>query len=549
MVPGATTVAAAQFAPVHGDVAANLALIQGLLERAAGRGAGLVVFPELATTGYAWASAAEVGPLAEQVPGPLTRWLAERCRQYGCHAVVGLVERAGRPLYNTAVLVGPQGLVGRYRKTRLWSWDTLWATAGEQPPGVWPTPAGRVGILICADLDDPEGTTWLTRAGADLVAVPTCWSGEPAPSPVWRARAHDGAVPFAVANVSGTELGVTFAGGSCVIGLDGGLLDRVTDPQGVAVAAVAAIGAAAGDRRPQRAAGVLSAQSAAFEALDRNPQVFAPSSGLPGMSARTRPPAPVTVAVVQGSADGGAETSLAALADLLAAAGGQRDRPALAVLPALVTPDLAGDPGLLARLAWACRSGRPTEFVLSVLDGRSGHTTVLLAADGAVVTSVTVSPAGLRAGDAAPLRPVPRAWGTVGLLTAAELLRPEPARCLAINGCDLLAASGRLAGPPAETVSASGEPPFDLWRVRAGENNCYLAVANATLPDGNGGRSGLYGPDYYDQQAARVTLGRTEQRAALLGLTFDLAATAGQLVAGKPLLAQRRPGLYTANRG
>lgn len=181
---------------------------------------------------------------------------------------------------------------------------------------------------------------------------------------------------------------------------------------------------------------------------------------------------------------------------------------------------------------------------MSVLDERSGQTTVLLASSGVVVTSVTVSPGGVRTGDGAPLRPVLRAWGSVGLLTIGELLRPEPTRCLAINGSDLIAATGRLADPPVETAAIGGVPPLDLWRVRAGENNCYLAVANATLPDGSGGRSALHGPAYYDQHAARVILSSIEERAASLALTLDPTTPAGRLVADKPLLAQRRPELY-----
>jgi len=543
---GNAIVAAAQFAPVHGDVAANLALIGRLLERGAAGGADLVVLPELATTGYAWASADEAGRLAEPVPGPATAWLTERCAEYGCYAVLGLVERAGRPLYNTAVLVGPDGLVGRYRKAKLWSWDTFWATAGDQPPAVWPLPLGRVGVLICADLDYPEGASWLSRAGADVIAVPTCWSDEPTPSPVWRARAHDSAAAVAVANVSGTEWGVTFSAGSCVIGEDGRLLSRAADGQDLAIASVDL--SAGRRRRAARAARALTAESDAFEALDRNAQLFA-SSRLPGMAGRLRPAAPVRTAVVQGSADGDAEAALTSLTEQLGPPGPPgtpEERPALAVLPALLAPDLAADPGLLSRLARGCARYAPTEFVFSVLDERSGRTTVLLASAGAVVTSVTVSPDGARTGHGAPLRPVLRSWGTVGLLTVAELLRPEPMRCLAINGSDIIAAAGRTAGPPVEAVRTDGVPAFDLWRVRAGENNCYLAVANATLPDGRGGGSALHGPDYYDQRAVRVTLDRAEERAASLALTLDLADPAGRLVADKPLLGQRRPELYAA---
>ena len=554
------TVAAAQFAPVHGDVRANLDVIGSLLELGSARGADLVVFPELATTGYAWASADKVAPFAEPVPGPVTDWLTARCREYGCHVVLGLAERGGplavpgsraadttpsaarRPLYNTAVLVGPDGLIGRYRKTKLWSWDTLWATAGDQPPPVWPTPVGNVGMLICADMDYPEGTSWLARSGADIVAAPTCWSEEPAPSPVWRARAHDGGVPFAVANVSGTEWGTTFAAGSCVIGETGGLLDHVGDGDGEGLA-VAAVDLAAGRRRRrERATRAPDAMSAAYEALDRNAQLF-PSVQVPRPGGRSRS---AGIVVVQGPAGGDAEADLASLTTLLAG-----ERPTLVVLPTLIAPDLAADPGLLARLALACHRYPPAEFVLSVLDERTGHTSVLLAADGAIVTSFQVSPGGVRTGEGAPLRPVVRPWGSVGLLAAAELLRPEPGRCLAINGSDLIAATGRLPDPPAEAASGGTAavrgtvPPFNLWRVRAGENNCYLAVANATFPGGRGGRSALQGPDYYDHRAARVTLNSTDERAVALRITLDPATSAGRLAVDKPLLAQRRPDLYT----
>jgi predicted amidohydrolase len=550
-----TTVAAGQLAPVHGDVQANLATIRALLERAVAGGAGLVVFPELGTTGYAWASAGEVGPLAETVPGPTTDWLTGLCRDLGCHVVVGLVERDGRRLYNSAVLVGPDGLAGRYRKAHLWSWDTCWASAGEQPPGSWETPAGRVGILICADLDYPEAAAWLARAGTDVIAVPTCWSEEPTPSPVWRTRAHDSGTPLVVANVSGEEWGVTFSAGSCVLGGDGRVLSRAAGAEGLAVAAV---DLAAGQRhRAARAARLLPADSAAFEALDRNAQLFPVSqllspSQTPGIIAVSRPSAPVPVAVVQGGADGDAEEAMEKLAGLLAAPGTPSSaaapggRPALAVLPEFSAADLAADPGLPGRLAAACGRHGPTEFVLSVRDERSGQATVLLSADGAVVTSVTVGPDGTRSGPAAALRPVPRPWGTLGLLTAAELLRPEPARCLAVNGADVIAAAGRLADPPVETVPVDGNPRLSLWRVRAGENNCYLAVANATRPDGRGGGSALHGPGYYDLDAPAVALDQVEERAASLGFTLGPATADGLLVTDKPQLAQRRPELYSA---
>ena len=557
--------AAAQFAPAHGDVPANLGHIGRLLRQATARGADLVVFPELATTGYYWPSAEAISPYAETVPGPTTRWLARQCRELGCHVVCGLAERGGAPagprrrrrtpdamseaetaptarrqLFNTAVLVGPGGLVGRYRKTKLWSWDTLWATAGTRAPTAWPTPLGRIGALICADLDYPEGTSWLAATNADLIAVPTCWSDEPTPSPVWRTRARDNRLPFVVANVSGTEQAVTFSAGSCVIDANGRVLDCSHESDAVALATIDL--AAGRRRRRQRTAELAWAASGACEALDRNAQLY-PSARLPG--ARPPPASSVRVAIVQGPTDADAGQDLASLGHMLARLEPGGVPPVLAVLPTLVTPDLAGDRDLLPRLALACRDYGPAEVVLSVLDRRTGRTSVVLAAAGTIVTSYQVGRDGLRSGDDAPLRPVIRPWGTVGLLAATELLRPEPARCLAINGSDLIAATGRLARPPVEVAPghAPEVPPLDLWRVRAGENNCYLAVANATRP-GGGGMSAIHGPDHYDHAAMRVVLTASGPGSASLALTLDPATPSGRLVAGKPLLAQRRPELY-----
>jgi predicted amidohydrolase len=567
--PRHLTVAAAQFPPVHGDVPANLSRIGRLLHRAAGQGADLVVFPELATTGYYWPSAEAIAPYAETVPGPSTRWLARQCRELGCHVICGLAERGGgarrpprspaapgagghlaagpaprRQLFNTAVLVGPDGLAGRYRKASLWSWDTLWATAGARPPTAWPTPLGRIGALICADLDYPEGTSWLAAAGADLVAVPTCWSEEPTPSPVWRSRAGDNGLPFVVANVSGAEQGAAFSGGSCVIDSGGRVLDWAQHSEALAIATVDL--SAGRERRRRRGAELAWAASDACEALDRNAQLFPPGR-LP--RARPRPAVPVPVAIVQATAGADARQDLASLGRQLASARPAGPPPALAVLPTLITPDLEGDSGLLPRLALACRDCGPADVVLSVLDARTGRTVVALAAAGAIVTCYQVDPDGLRSGDGAPLRPVARPWGALGLLTATELLRPEPARCLAINGADLIAATGRLARPPVEVAGphAPALPPRDLWRVRAGENNCYLAVANATLP-GGGGMSAIHGPDHYDHRAARVVLAASRPASASLALALDPATPSGRLVAEKPLLAQRRPELYARPR-
>src|SRR4029453_13246243 len=79
----------------------------------------LLVLPERAIPGYMFDSLEEAMPFAEEIPGPTTEALEKACRRPGGHVVCGLLERDGDLLYNAAVLVGPDGLIGSYRKTHL----------------------------------------------------------------------------------------------------------------------------------------------------------------------------------------------------------------------------------------------------------------------------------------------------------------------------------------------------------------------------------------------------------------------------------------------
>src|SRR5919198_2639789 len=110
-------VAVAQLEPQLGEKKRNLETCLARLEEAAAVGAELLVLPECAIPGYMFDSAEEALPYAEEIPGPSTQTLAGACRRLGAHVVCGLLERDGDALYNAAVLVGPDGLVGRYRKT------------------------------------------------------------------------------------------------------------------------------------------------------------------------------------------------------------------------------------------------------------------------------------------------------------------------------------------------------------------------------------------------------------------------------------------------
>ena len=112
-------VAVAQIEPALGDRERNLGVCLGRLEEAAAAGAALLVLPECSIPGYVFESAEEALPLAEEIPGPSTEALAAACARLGMHVVCGLLEPDGADLFNAAVLVGPDGLIGSYRKTHL----------------------------------------------------------------------------------------------------------------------------------------------------------------------------------------------------------------------------------------------------------------------------------------------------------------------------------------------------------------------------------------------------------------------------------------------
>ena len=112
-------IAAVQMDPKITKNRDNLEKILAQTEVAAGNGADLIVFPECALTGYVFASREEAIPFMEAIPGPSTDKLAVCCQKLGVHVVFGLLEIEADKCFNAAVLVGPSGLVGKYRKNHL----------------------------------------------------------------------------------------------------------------------------------------------------------------------------------------------------------------------------------------------------------------------------------------------------------------------------------------------------------------------------------------------------------------------------------------------
>ncbi len=178
------TVAAVNFGCIVGDKAANLAKIEANLREAAAQGVDIVAFPEEALVGCGGCDVCRTeaahcdyhDALAETVPGPSTERIAALAKELDLYVAFGMIERDAHDpsvLYNAAAMVGPEGILGTYRKVHLGSLP--WVTEGVTfEPGtslpVFETRFGPVGILICYDFwFNPELTRLLALKGARIV--------------------------------------------------------------------------------------------------------------------------------------------------------------------------------------------------------------------------------------------------------------------------------------------------------------------------------------------------------------------------------------------
>ncbi len=219
-------VAVVQMDPKLGELDENRARILEFFARAAGEGARLIVFPECAVSGYGFDDLETAREAAEAIPGPTTAALKGLCEETSAYAIVGLLERTrdDERVYNSAVLIGPEGVVGVYRKAHLPLLGVDRFTApGDTGFRVWETPLGRIGMSICYDLRFPEAIRALALEGADVVALPTNWpnGSQNAPRFVTRTRALENRVFLLACNRCGEESGFWFFGHS-----------QITDPRG-----------------------------------------------------------------------------------------------------------------------------------------------------------------------------------------------------------------------------------------------------------------------------------------------------------------------------
>jgi predicted amidohydrolase len=223
-----------QFKPEFGNVDANIEKIKKLLSS---KKFDLLVLPELANSGYLFASAGELDALAEEIPkGKYCSALLSISREKNAYIVSGICEKSGGNFYNSAVLVFPSGEIKTYRKLQLFSEEKIWFKPGDLPLAVYeirgPFGIVKIGLMVCFDWIFPEITRTLALKGAQIICHPSNLVMQYCQTAMF-ARALENHVFTITANRIGKDINggkeLAFTGGSVIVDPKGNYLYRGTD--------------------------------------------------------------------------------------------------------------------------------------------------------------------------------------------------------------------------------------------------------------------------------------------------------------------------------
>lgn len=552
--------AAIQYEPALGGIEKNVVGLLRLVEEAATHGARLIVLPEIATTGYCWESREEIAPYVEPVPGPTTDRFQQLATRYSCYIALSLaeVDPATGVYYNCMALIGPEGLVGTYRKIHSYVSEPRWARDGDLGMPVWDTPLGRLAGLICMDAMYFEAARVPALLGADVLLFPTNWLDEKSPSSWWMARAFENGVYFIASNRYGLERGVQFSGGSCIIDPGGSIQAYLDNGEGIVYGEIdlsrcrdkswgptgrEPVGDRFADRQPGE-----------YMTLVHNTYLWEPLQyhslyGLGELPAGQLSCAAVIQVHLEALGTPGARSHSETIRILRVMIEGLMTehapaRPDVLVLPELVLPGPFVDLATGLRHPGAIEVPGPetdalvalaAEFQMSLVIGvaervENGVDAVLKKGTPPTYynTILLIDPEGIYGKyRKIHLTRDDRVWATpgnlgfpafdtpvgrIGLATGYDVLFPETLRVLAGKGADLVCVPALLNFPDPIGLAPSSIPfsqpyapqeydptHFLIWRVRAAEHHVYLAVANwIGSRDGlsANGYSGLFSPTY-----------------------------------------------------
>jgi predicted amidohydrolase len=229
-------IACCQFSPSYRDTARNLDQIKSMVHAA---DADILVFPELALTGYFFRTQSEIAELGQPIDGPLASSISELARTEGKAIITGFLESANGVFYNSSLAFDNTGeLAGHYRKVHRFYYETQIFARGDLGFPVFDllTRSGlvKLGMMVCYDWRFPEAARSLALGGAELIAVPSnIVSTTGMLHTVFQTRAFENKVAIAFANRTGTETNgdeaLRFTGESAIVNYTGKVLARASE--------------------------------------------------------------------------------------------------------------------------------------------------------------------------------------------------------------------------------------------------------------------------------------------------------------------------------
>ena len=226
-------IAIIQFAPTFGDLYATIESLKPLLEKV--KDADLVILPELANSGYNFESMEQAVELSESVEeSTFLQFLEYACHAFKFTVATGFSERDGEDLYNSAIMIGENGVIGKYRKLHLFMNEKKFFEPGNLGLPLFELAGVKIGMLVCFDWMFPEVWRKLALKGADLIVHPSNLVLPYAQS-VIPSYALVNRMYIATANRIGTERELSFTGQSLIVNPKGETLARAEQSEEILI--------------------------------------------------------------------------------------------------------------------------------------------------------------------------------------------------------------------------------------------------------------------------------------------------------------------------
>ena len=561
--------AAIQYEPTQFKKEYNISSLLKFCEEAAKTGSKLIVTPEMGTTGYCFLDREEIKPLVESIPGPTTDKFYEISKRYDCYIVIGFpeVDKETNLYYNSAVLIGPEGIIGKHRKSHSYIAEPKWSAPGQEHL-VYNTKIGKIAILICMDIHFIETARLVALQDADIIIHISNWLSERTPGPYWISRAFENSAYLIEGNRWGLERTVQFSGGSCIINPDGSIASVIDSGDGICYAEIdiewarnrEVLGQKVfNDRRPEM-----------YMNLPTDPYLWNPIDffGLYGLNPLPKgKKSKITVAQINSTNEIG--DNLNKIINL--SVNAKKEGSELIVFPELaLTGHLSGSKN-------AQTIDSPT--IKKLMNFSNMHNLYICFGYAEnkdkefFNSSMLIGPEGiLGVYRKIHLNSNDRKWanegndwkyfdtkiGRIGMLIGYDAIFPESARCLGLYGCDLVLCSAAQEGIFTHGHSGTkvrqnypiptGPDPnhWNHFRIRGGENNIFFVYSNIIDKENNfHGKSGIFGPDPFKFPREECLISESENINHLEVDTTNLDTNyPTNIVRDKFMMSMRQPQHY-----